>query len=69
MTRPHTLPPFLAGRAAYHASEPMSSNPHPKGVVHGDDYPGAWANWRDGWKHAKATHDHDRKLLDGKRKD
>lgn len=46
--------PFIAGQDAYRAGRPETDNPHPEGVIEGDGYPGPWANWRDGWRHAKA---------------
>ena len=49
------LPPFLAAQAAYRAGQPIDANPYPPAErVSGDDYPGDFHNWRDGWRHAAA---------------
>ncbi|MFC3615123.1 hypothetical protein ACFORG_15260 [Lutimaribacter marinistellae] len=46
---------FIRGQEAYRAGKPETFNPHPEGIIEGDDYLGPWANWRDGWRHAKAV--------------
>lgn len=53
-----TLPPFLAGQKAFAAGEPLEANPHTQGApFEPDKYPGQWANWHDGWIHARRVRD------------
>lgn len=51
-------PPFIQGQSAFHSGEPITANPHDNTPASGDDYPGAWANWRAGWMNARATKQH-----------
>lgn len=52
-------PPFLAGQAAFRAGRSILDNPHPPKMAEGDDYPGDWKNWRDGWTLARRLHEND----------
>ena len=57
-----SAPPFIAGQEAFTAGTPISANPHDAAApVEPDDYPGAHANWRDGWKHAYRAMIHTKK--------
>jgi hypothetical protein len=53
-----SLPPFLAGQQAFAQGKPLEANPHIKDApFKPDEYPGQWANWRDGWMHASRVKD------------
>lgn len=56
-------PPFLLGRDAYRFGARLSDNPFPKPEkpVTGDDYPGDWQNWRDGWVHSYFVAQHEKR--------
>jgi hypothetical protein len=57
-----TLPPFLAGQAAHRAGQPIEANHYPTAErVSGDDYPGDFHNWRDGWLFAEGLGAHTKK--------
>jgi hypothetical protein len=50
------LPPFLAGKVAYRAGKRIDENPFPvSDRIPGDNWPGAYHNWRDGWVHAESV--------------
>jgi len=55
-------PPFHAGERAAREGKSITDNPHPEGVEYGDNYPGAYVNWRAGWKAQKWRERHDAKL-------
>lgn len=43
-------PPFLQGQQAFRDGVFIAENPHDaEAPATGDDYPGAYANWRAGW--------------------
>lgn len=46
-------PPFIQGKEAFLAGKPLTDNPYPEGIAHGDEYPGPHNLWRDGWTFEK----------------
>lgn len=43
------MTPFLDGQQAYRDGKAKDANPHKPEILTGDQYPGPWKNWRDGW--------------------